>query len=76
MDSISPAALALPAGAPPPGVKPNLVNPESTGPILVGVSSAFFTLMTVFVFVRIYTKAFIHRKWMLDDSKLSYVSTV
>lgn len=66
--SMSPEQLAMtPAGIPPPGVIPNLINPHSNGPILIGVGSVLVALMTVFVAVRGYTKFKIVGKSTPDD---------
>lgn len=59
--------------APPPGVTPNMVNPKSTGPILIIVSSVLQAIMVVFVINRIYTKSFISRKFTWDDGRLPII---
>jgi hypothetical protein len=66
-DASSPFIIAFP---PPPGVKPNFVNPESRAyqaRITIAVCSA---VMLLFVGVRVYALLVITRKWAADDCKL------
>lgn len=49
----------IPAGVPPPNVKPNYAHPESQGDVLVIVGGVMIGLMTILLIVRIYTKAYI-----------------
>ena len=65
--SLPQSVLDSPAAAPPPGVIPNMINPPSTGYLLISVESILQGLMMCFVFNRIYAKAFIARKWTWDD---------
>ena len=66
--AMTPQELAItPAGSPPSGVLPNLVNPYSNGPTLIAVGSVLVGLMLVFVAVRIYTKISIVGKSSPDD---------
>jgi hypothetical protein len=47
--------------------KPNYVNPERRGPELYIVNTIFFTMATIAVLIRLYTRLFV-RKWFgLDD---------
>lgn len=55
------------AGPPPPGVIPAFDNPESIGYRLVIVASVFPAVTGLFLFLRLYTAAFILRKWHIDD---------
>ncbi|MCJ1405114.1 hypothetical protein MMC11_008340 [Xylographa trunciseda] len=67
--SMIPAAvLAGPAVPPPVGVKPNLTNPDSTGHILIIVSSILLGIMLSFVLNRLYVKIFMTRKFGWDDA--------
>lgn len=59
----------IPAAKPPPGVTPNFANPETQVPLIMGMNTTFFAIATIFLGVRIYMKAWIKRKWGLDDSK-------
>ena len=58
-----------PAGMPPPGVIPNLVNPDTHNPVLIIVGTTFMALMIVFVTLRYYTKFFIVPKTLWDNCK-------
>jgi len=72
------AALAqIPAMAPPPGVKSNLVNPESIAYRQTIATSILMAIMMLFVFNRIYVKAWLVRKLSWDDgmSKSSHCDT-
>ncbi|KAM7221217.1 hypothetical protein V8F06_003392 [Rhypophila decipiens] len=55
------------AGHPPPGVIPNFDNPESIGYRLIIVASVFPVVTGVFLGLRLYTAAFILRRWHIDD---------
>ena len=59
----------IPAAKPPPGVTPNFANPETQVPLFMGVNTTLLIIATLFLGVRIYMKAWIQRKWKLDDSK-------
>jgi hypothetical protein len=66
--NLTPAQLAMiPAGSPPPGVTPNLINPSSDGYILLTVGSVMMGIMLIFAGLRFYTKIFIVKKLTLDD---------
>ncbi|KAL8817044.1 MAG: hypothetical protein Q9223_004056 [Gallowayella weberi] len=52
---------------PPPGVKQNFVNPESTAGTAIAVTVFFTALMFIFVCMRLYTKFFISRSKGWDD---------
>ena len=68
--NIPPAEYAnLPAGAPPPGIQTNFLNPPSRAyeahigmGICIGISSVFLGL-------RIYVKSTISRNWHIEDCK-------
>lgn len=45
-----------PSGVPPPGVKPNLVNPHSEGYILIPVGGVLMGIMLLFIALRLYVK--------------------
>ncbi|KAL8762522.1 MAG: hypothetical protein Q9184_001482 [Pyrenodesmia sp. 2 TL-2023] len=67
--SVDPAKLeGVPAAKPPPGVVPNYVDPQSSGPRLIAVGCILVALMLLFVATRIYTKAKIVKKFSPDDS--------
>lgn len=66
--SIPPEQLALlPAAQPPPGVKPNFVNPESCGTAVVIGLAIPSAVMSIVVLLRLYTKAYIVRSLSWDD---------
>jgi hypothetical protein len=58
-----------PAAIPPAGVEPNLVNPETKGPIVITVGTPLLAIMLLFVGVRFYNKAIVRRKLTIDDCK-------
>ncbi len=57
----------IPAGVPPPGVIPNLVNPYSEGYILITVGTIMMGIMFVFVAMRLFVRLKIQRKFTPDD---------
>lgn len=57
----------VPAALPPPGVRPNYVNPHSEAPLLIIMGSIFVAIMLLFVSVRIYTKIKVVGKSSPDD---------
>ena len=56
-----------PALQPPPGLKPNFLNPEDRGPKFVTAATVVFILMVLLYFNRVYTKLLLLRKVSLDD---------
>lgn len=56
-----------PAGTPPPGIIPNLVNPSTQGPTMIIVGSILLFFMLVFASMRFFTKLCIVRRTTLDD---------
>ena len=52
---------------PPPGVTSNFVDPPSNGLPFFVVTSILLVLVVVSVINRVYAKAFIIRKWTMDD---------
>lgn len=58
-----------PAHPPPPGVTSNFENPVSLAKPLIVVNVLFIALMTLIVFLRIYTKHFIVGQLWWDDCK-------
>lgn len=68
IESIPPALLkTLPAGEPPPAIKPDFAEPPTRVPVILGVSIAFIVLAVVCFSIRIYTKLAIAKKWKWDD---------
>ncbi|MCJ1320752.1 hypothetical protein MMC15_006093 [Xylographa vitiligo] len=57
----------IPAGLPPPGIIPNLVNPSQQGPTIVALDGIFVALMLVMVLIRIYVRARVVKIWGWDD---------
>ena len=69
--AIPPLMLAsIPAAIPPSGVIPNFVDRPTIVPLILGLSYAFLVLASVCFVIRIWTKAFIVKKWQWDDCKL------
>ena len=70
LDGLTPEQLAqTPAGVPPPGVIPNLVNPYSESYILITVGGVLMVTMFLFVALRLYVKMRVQRKFTGDDCK-------
>jgi len=70
IESIPPAVVkTLPAGQPPPGVKPNFTHPATRVPIVLAVGIAFVALAVVCFSIRIYTKLTMRKKWKWDDGE-------
>ncbi|MCJ1285460.1 hypothetical protein MMC26_004800 [Xylographa opegraphella] len=61
------ALSSVPALAPPPGVESQFVDPQNQTLSFLLVTSILFGVMTIFFVNRIYTKAFIIRKYTWDD---------
>lgn len=61
----------VPALAPPPGVVPNFVNPESLAPLCRIVIALTLPLMVVFLALRMYVRLRISRAMGADDSQFS-----
>lgn len=59
----------LPAGTPPPGVVPNLTNPEDEGYVLVTVATIFLVLGLVAYGIRAYGRVFVIKQVRWDDGK-------
>ncbi|KAA8647058.1 hypothetical protein EYZ11_006990 [Aspergillus tanneri] len=59
--------LQLPAATPPPGVKPNLVDPPNLKAAGLAVILVFWILCTVLLIVRLYTKILVIHKVNLSD---------
>ena len=57
----------MPAGPPPPGVIPNLVNPESIGERIYAVVGVFGILALISFCIRIFTRIRILRAFGKDD---------
>ena len=55
---------------PPLGVTPNFVNPQSIGYRLIIVAAICPAITLTFLSLRIYTKRWILRQFLLDDCKL------
>ena len=60
----------IPGMAPPPGVMPNYVDPYNRGYLITSVGSLLLGLMMVFVFVRVYVKVRIQKRFSWDDCAL------
>ena len=57
----------IPAGVPPPGVIPNLVNPPNAGNYIIIANSVLMVIMIIFVALRFYVVFRIKRKMGADD---------
>ena len=76
MDSLPPGVplSEIPALKPPPGIKPNFVNPPSYANALVTVNAVFLTLMLITLALRLYTKGVLLKSLGWDDCKSSIPS--
>ncbi len=52
---------------PPPGVKPNFVDPETRAPALINCNIVMITVGSVALLARIYARAFLSRSVGWDD---------
>jgi hypothetical protein len=65
---IPPEQLAqIPAGIPPPGVVPNLINPPNAGNYIIIANSILMAIMIIFVALRFYVVFKIKRRIGADD---------
>ena len=53
--------------APPPGIVPNLANPESRAAEIYVAASICLPLIVIFAAMRFYAKVAILKKWTWDD---------
>lgn len=58
-----------PALAPPEGVVPNLIDPFTRQPILIGTAAACLTLTTLCILLRLYTKLRILKTLDVEDGE-------
>jgi len=65
--NIPPEVLALPAMAPQPGVVSNFINPESRAYVVIVVNGVFTAFLLIFVFLRLYAKAFVSKSIGWED---------
>lgn len=56
-----------PALEPPPGLAPNFVNPPTQLPAVIAGSAFVLAIVTISVFLRVFTKVYIVRKFYLED---------
>lgn len=66
---IFPRAEIVGARAPPPGVKPNFINPESRQNEMVAANAACLTIGILFLLMRLWTRLFLTRSIGWDDCK-------
>ena len=62
----------IPALAPPAGVTPNFINPQSQASMVVITSILCLVLIIPISILRFYTNLFIKRSLKVDDSKYQY----
>ncbi|KAL8853061.1 MAG: hypothetical protein Q9221_002091 [Calogaya cf. arnoldii] len=68
IEQIPPALLqTLPAGAAPPGILPNFVDPPTLVPAVLGVGTAFLALALFCFSIRVWTKLAINKRCSWDD---------
>lgn len=68
LSMLTPDQLAqMPAGVPPPGVTPNLVNPLNIGNYVLIANSLLMAMMITFVSLRFYVVFRIKKKMGADD---------
>ncbi|KAJ8069259.1 hypothetical protein OCU04_002922 [Sclerotinia nivalis] len=76
---IPPSAYGnMPLSEPPPGVVPDLIHPQWHGQGVVIAAAIGIPLMLIMAATRIYSKCYLSRKWVLDDSSfiISLVSAI
>lgn len=59
-----------PIEPPPPGVVPNLVDPESRAHEIYVATSVCLPLIVLFATMRVYARVAIQKKWTWDDCKI------
>ncbi|KAH8435317.1 uncharacterized protein LDX57_012947 [Aspergillus melleus] len=59
--------LEMPAATPPPGVTPNLVDPPNDEAAAKGIILSFWIFCSLMLFIRVYTKLVLIRKFDLSD---------
>jgi hypothetical protein len=72
MSLIIPPGVSLseiPALQPPPGVRPNFIDPESQAPGMMIANGIITAVMLVFVLLRLYTKAFLTKGLFWEDGE-------
>jgi hypothetical protein len=68
LSKIPPEQLAqIPAGVPPPGITPNLVNPHNAGDYILVANTILMAIMTIFVTLRFYVVLRLKKKMGPDD---------
>lgn len=68
------ALLEGPSMKPPPGVIPNLVNPPNKNDLGYGVATASALLCGLLVVLRLYARAFYHKKMVIEDCKWTRIA--
>ena len=61
----------VPGLQPPPGVRPNFVNPENYQNGIIAALTVFLTIATIFTAAKLYTRAFIVKSIAWEDCKYS-----
>ncbi|KAK9784973.1 hypothetical protein AB5N19_09897 [Seiridium cardinale] len=65
---LTPDQLAsIPAGGPPPGIQPNLVDPPTAAPVLIIVSTILMVITLFIAGIRFHVKDFVRNKINADD---------
>ncbi len=59
----------IPAQPPPPGVRPNFVDPYTFAPAFIAISVVLMTLTTFFLCIRFYTRIAILRVFGVTDCR-------
>ena len=67
MPMLTPEILAGPAAPPPPGVKPNLTNPESRSPGATAAVVVVLAVMLIVLTMRLISKSRYSRSLGIDD---------
>jgi hypothetical protein len=68
LDHMTPVELAqIPAGIPPPGVVPNLIDPPTVGFRIIAAGSILMAIMLIVVAMRFYVVLRIKKKMGADD---------
>ena len=59
----------IPAGHPPPGLKPNFTNPSPLQTPVIILSTIFLSLATMMVILRVYTRRFLSKLLSWSDGR-------
>lgn len=62
----------IPIEAPPPGIMPNFINPETRAPIVIAITAICLALIWPAFGLRVYSKAYVSKSFGWDDGMSDY----